>query len=296
MQLKFEGIGTHWKIDIFSDLNESQKLEFESLVRLVVSDFEAKYSRFNPKSLIGILNDTNQLVSPPNELLEMLKYAEEVRILTKGAFNIGVGRALENSGYDKNYSFVDKPLDFKIAEESFKTISNERIILNEGVRLDLGGLGKGWLIDKVAKIFFENNIEYFCINAGGDIFATSNKGHPVKFKIENPFDINQFIGEIRVFNGAVAASSNNRRSWVGKTSGKIFHHLVKSESGLKNNVVGVFTEGKDALSADVAATALFVSSPDLHQSISDYFKIQFLVVFKDGSYFATRDYSGKLLK
>ena len=164
------------------------------------------------------------------------------------------------------------------------------------VHIDLGGIGKGFLIDKVKDFLLSNKVQYFFINAGGDIYATSEFDNPIEFALENPFDINQMIGKIKIKNESIASSSPARRKWKDKNSDKEFHHLIDMKTNSPvSEIAGVFTLGQNATDADLASTAIFVSPKELHNKIASAFGVEYMVVFNDGSYSKSSNYKAELL-
>lgn len=294
-QFSLEALGSKWWFTIFDKLSaKEQKQVKESAIR-VLNNFENLYSRFKPDSLISILNNEKVLEKYPQELFEMLTICNQASSLTKGAFNIFVGSVLENSGYDQNYSFEIKDEvspDLKLA--GFSIFSRDILEISKPSKIDLGGIGKGWMIDKLARIFQEDlNLNLFSINGGGDIYSTGDSLGAQKFELENPLDTTQSIGQISLKNQAIACSSGNKRKWKVKNGDQEFSHLVTSKNSDKN-ILAVFTFASTAVQADLASTCLFVSDPNLFIRICEFFECSFLLVFNDGTFFAHPDYPGKL--
>lgn len=269
--ITFKAIGTHWWINIYTELQEADKVSIDNeLVRLTL-DFENLYSRFIDNSLVSKLNRGEQLTNVPQDLTNMLNMSESVKQITEGHFDINVGSKLESLGYDSEYSFSEN-----------ENIKN---------KIDLGGIGKGYLIDKVKDFLLQNNIKYFFINAGGDIFATSNFDKPIEFILENPLDSSQAIAKINVLNNSIAASSPVLRKWTTTNTNKNVHHLIDYKTGEPvNNIAGVFTFSNTAVNADLASTALFVSPQRLHSKIAEHLNVEYLVVLKDGTYYKSLNY------
>lgn len=256
-----EGIGTHWWLDILDEVSISNQLIIKNTIINEIKNFETQYSRFKKDSLISQLSSNKFIPEQGSELAEMLNFAEKVRVLTGGYFDISVGYILTNLGYGNSNS------------------------------IDLGGLGKGWLIDKLAKILKGYNLNNFTINGGGDIYTSGDKR---LFYLENPLNDSEYIGSIVIQNSSIAASSGNKRRWKNNQQ-NINHHLInpKNKSSV-SGISGVFTQAKSALYADVASTCLFVSPSQFLNQIIDFFEVEYLMVFPDASYTKSYRYSGEL--
>jgi len=135
------------------------------------------------------------------------------------------------------------------------------------------------------------NLINFTINGGGDIYTSGDKR---LFYLENPLNDSEYIGSIVIQNSSIAASSGNRRKWKNNQQ-NINHHLIdpKNKSSI-SGISGVFTQAKSALYADVASTCLFVSPSQFTDQIIDFFEVEYLIVFPDGSYTKSNRYSGEL--
>lgn len=225
-QFTFEAIGTHWWIEIFDDISNAELEANLGRLELICSNFNLAYSRFRPDSQISILNRERELRNPDEECRVLLNYGKQLYLRSQSTFNLLVGHILEARGYDASYSFtlnqtikqtVCNPLtDLEITEEE--------IILHCG-NVDLGGYGKGWLIDKLKNDLLVHNIKHFLINGGGDMYATSDvSGDAITIYLEHPTETNQYIMETTLLNQGFAASSPFKRQW--KHGDTTYNHLV----------------------------------------------------------------------
>lgn len=286
MSFEFEAIGTHWWITIEDDISATNKQKAFTELEQIAKQFEKDYSRFIPESFIGRLNQEKHLEDFPPELYDMLQYSANISHITDGHFSAAVGGTLASLGYDENYSFTKSG---KVLPGYILRLDKDKIELSNDARVDLGGIGKGWLIDKLARHLKEKNIHFFCVNGGGDIFATTHKdGTAWEFFLENPRDKEEVIGTIQVKHAAIACSSPSRRQWKDKNTGESLHHLIDQKSKLPvTSIKMVFTYGKDALSADTASTALFVSPPVFWDRIQEVCEVNYLIFTEAGTIYQT---------
>jgi thiamine biosynthesis lipoprotein len=294
---EFEGLGTHWKIYVADKLPPGAKQDIFASVEQTVREFEKSYTRFNKSSLIGQLNSHGKIDNPPDEIVEMLQFALEVSSLTDNYFNIASGARLEDIGYDKDYSLRKKDKLRKVRNlEDVLSINSDSIELTKSASIDLGGFGKGWLIDKLGAEIADRGVKSFVIEGGGDILMRGDALSQKAIPLEDPFAEGKIIGEIELKNGAVASSSPKHRSWPDIKDGGQLHHLVnpKSKEAI-TSVTAVYTHANDAISADTASTCLFVCPKSLHQEIAKHFNISYLVVLADGSFYKSDSYSGHIL-
>ena len=251
-QFTFEAIGTHFWIEIFDEISNEVLLATKSHLELLCSDFNEHYSRFRTDSQISILNRERRLDNPSKECQGLLSYGKGLYLRTHTTFNILTGHILEARGYDANYSFTAIPslASLKICNPlTDLTISDEAVTLSCG-NLDIGGYGKGWLIDILAADLLSHGIKYFLVNGGGDMYATSDDENPISIYLEHPTESGKYLIETTLHNQGFAASSPFKRQWSDK--GVTYTHIVSDKEVLS---LGAFTKATTATDADAFVTA-----------------------------------------
>jgi thiamine biosynthesis lipoprotein len=259
MKYSFNALGTTWWIEIF-DHTESETLDsvFND-IECFVSDFEKKYSRFKADSNISILNTQRTFKNPDDHLRALLSYGKNLYVRTNTHFNILTGHILEARGYDADYSFLPKDESLLVPGNPISDliITPEVIELVRG-NIDIGGYGKGYLIDEVAdRLLQKHELKYFIINAGGDIFATSNQNQPIEIYLEHPQLKNTLLQKTSLFHQGFAASSPFKRKWKAP-DGSVFNHLVHTKT---QSEIATFVKAKTACEADVFATTAMLTPP-----------------------------------
>lgn len=260
MQFNFPALGTHWWIEIWDEIDERTAGEAERFARQFVADFESRYSRFLPDSEISRLNQTRVLETPSAETRELLNYSIELYRRTRGGFNVMVGHILEARGYDGVYSFIDKGSTTLKPGNPLTdlTITEEKITIQYG-NVDIGGYGKGWLIDRLQELFKDQfGLGEFLINGGGDIYVTHNAGKAVQIYLEDPLRPGTIVGSTLLKDRAFAASSPHKRRWPDsrpRASGAEHTHIVSEET--PKDVI--FLTAPTATDADALATTLLTT-------------------------------------
>jgi FAD:protein FMN transferase len=275
-----EGLGTVWQIEVFDEIDDkTAKVAYGDLCGFI-SVFEAKYSRFKKDSVITQLNETGVMTNPDPETLTLLRLGQKLYGDTDGIFNCLVGGILEARGYDANYSFTatNESIELSNPERDLIITDNQITLLNG--KVDLGGFGKGWLIDQVAKrMQIEHGIKYCLVNGGGDIYATSDHGEPIKIYLEHPVETGTYIATTTLKDQGFAASSTHKRRW--KSGERELSHIVDTtatEVGQGRacgaplsdqphpDHLGIYIKAPSAVIADAWSTTLVISSPDHHQT------------------------------
>lgn len=275
MQVTLDALGTKWWITLPNGAKDTLIKELKS----TITEFEDKYSRFKSTSLIGKLNDFKILKNPPAELINMLNYALDVYEATEGVFNISIGSKLEKTGYgikvDKSSKVSSSLLDDVI-------ISEEKILLSKNTRIDLGGFGKGWLIEKLAGLLKHRGIEKFIINGGGDITVY---GEPETIYIGHPTDEAMHVGGITINNQSLASSSNLKRTWEFK--GKKHAHIVHPKNDSKVDVLSIHVLAENILFADTFATVFLLVPRSKRLELAHRYQLNFMEILPDLTTFKT---------
>lgn len=270
--IEFDGIGTHWWVELLGTDEFPDKLvEF---ITGTTSLFEDMYSRFHDETLIGQLNIHKHLAKPPQELLDMFEFAYKMHGATDGAFNISVGGTLQRLGYGDTKTAESAAANFW---EQTKFNRNEIVIPRESA-VDLGGFGKGWLLDKLAVLLEKHGHSYYLINGGGDIVLSNHE--PIELGLEHPYEPDKIIGSTKLSRGAVAVSSVTKRRW--KKNGSLHHHIIepRSDKAADSTVVSTYVRGKTALIADTLATVLLLR-PELKARLEKQFDIETILITAD---------------
>lgn len=263
----FDGIGTHWWIERLDGKAFDDKLK--KTIAATLEQFDQRYSRFREDSLVSELLQTGRLKNPPAEMLAMLEFAKEMHKVSQGAFDITVGNTLHQFGYGKR----------AIAKEEADTdtfwddivITPKEIRYPDGVMLDFGGFGKGWLIELFSEDMRTAGIDEFIVNGGGDLYVQSPT--PVEFALQDPHDDTIGIGSVSIATGSLAASSTLKRVWQDGESQK--HHIIdpRLHDSSRTSVVASFVVADRALIADTLATILILR-PTLEPLLTQKYGIQ----------------------
>ena len=258
------GLGTQWWIEVFDKISTEKAQVVYDDMRLFITNFEDKYSRFNPDSIIGTLNASGKFPNPDAETIEILEYGLSLYHDTHEVFNFLVGEAMEQSGYDALYSFTPKGESLTTPDPTHSlSITPEKLILTVG-QVDIGGYGKGYLIDLITlRLQQVHDLECFLINGGGDMYAPSNFGKPITIYLEHPSEANAYLEETTLLNEGFAASSTQKRRW--ESAGKVYTHIVDTKTGQSSQSgLAVFVKALSAKTADAWATTLLISAPENH--------------------------------
>lgn len=251
---------------------------------------ERLYSRFSSESWLSQANARlGEWQALTEEAYELLAFAQRLCEHSGGAFNVGVHSLLEAWGYDPAYSLKESAAP-ELCRSSFQlrgSAHGGELWLNEAV--DLGGLGKGYALDRMLNELAD--FQHVCIVAGGDLICRGEDENEEGWKVafEHPTDPRLAIGTVVAKDRALACSSPSRRRWRDR------HHLVDPERAQPaENMLAVYTQADAALLADAYATALFVMGFERAQKALPQMPVEALLVSPQGKTYRSEGFEGDL--
>jgi FAD:protein FMN transferase len=268
---RFKAMGTG--VELFVDTEnpddalERAEQEFHRL--------ESLLSRFRPDSQLSRLNRVKKLAVAP-DVTHVVALALEARERTGGRFDPTVLRAVAAAGYDRTYERVapdGHAAAAPVACGGKVRIDGELIELDDETELDLGGIGKGFAVERAACMLAAAGP--CLVNAGGDL-AVRGGAWPVGLETGDG------AITLELESGAVATSGRDRRRW--RRAGQEQHHLIDPFTGApaRSNLLRVTVVASDAVEAEVWAKALFLAGEDEAAQEADAFGLPAVLVTEDG--------------
>lgn len=229
-----------------------------------IKKLDKKLSAHNKNSEIYKLNK-NGSKKLSDTTLDVLDEALDCYKLSEGAFNPAMLTVSELWGFpDKNYR-VPSENEIKSALKNSKpekiTEKDNLVTLNKkGLKLDLGGIAKGYASGMIIKKLKEMKINSALLNLGGNIAALGSKpdGCAWTVAIENPDKKGNYLVALKVKDKDVITSGGYERNF--KKNGKTYHHILNPENGYpaESGLKSVTIIGTSGAYDDAFSTAMFV--------------------------------------
>ncbi len=256
-ELRFDAIGTGWRIDTPHPLPDRLRAEIMALTE----DFDRVWSRFRADSLITEIARAaggGEFAVPARDV-PLLDLYDRLAIMTGGAVDPLVGRDLELLGYDAGCTLTpdDDGLAGRVPDSWSRDVrrAGSTITTDRPVVIDVGAAGKGHLVDLVSGSLRNAGVDRFLVDGSGDLRQAGPE--PVVVGLEHPTRPDRAIGTVPLQDRALCASATTRRAW-----GEGLHHVLDGRTGKPvSDVVATWTVAADAATADGLATALFVAEP-----------------------------------
>lgn len=230
---------------------------------------DAEMSPFREDSELSRVNReaAGQPVRIGDELYTLIARAQRISKISGGAFDI----TFASVGYMYDYRHHHKPSDQEIAQQLDK-IDYHLIKLDpqartirfdkQGVRIDLGGIAKGYAVDNGIRILQDCGIKSGLVTAGGDSRIIGDRqGRPWMIGIRDPRNRKGVVVALPLSNTAISTSGDYERFFI--ENGERFHHILSPATGKSAHSVRSATVlGPDATTTDALSTTVFVLGPE----------------------------------
>ena len=257
------------------------KSSYESLLE----DFSNTVS---DSDISNINNADGAFVEVHDETIELLKKGIYYGDLSDGNFDITIGKLSDLWNFS-TYALLDEvpesavPTDDEI-QEALKTVDykgitidgNKVALSNPDSKLDLGGIAKGFIADKMKAYLEENGVESGMINLGGNVLTLGKKadGSSYTIGIQKPFsEDGEAIASVEVADKTVVSSGVYERYY--EIGDKFYHHILNPHTGYPydNHLLGVTIICDDSVDGDGLSTTCFTLGLDdgmaLIESLAD---------------------------
>lgn len=128
-----------------------------------------------------------------------------------------------------------------------------------GMRIDLGGVGKGHGVDRAGEVLIAQGIENFIVGGGGDLLVRGSKrGTPWRLGIQHPRQRNTLVGALSLPSNSAVVTSGDYERFVMHEDVR-YHHIIDPRTGRPaRGTMGVTLIAPSATLADAMSTAVFV--------------------------------------
>lgn len=219
--------------------------------------------------------NANAAVKPvkvSEEIFQLVEAGKRYSQEAEGSFDITIGplTTLWHIGYDD----ARKPDQVEI-DDVLPLIDYQKVILdkenntvyleNEGMRLDLGAIAKGYIADQVNTVLEENEVTTAIIDLGGNIYVKGNNpsGNEWTVGIQDPFSTRgETVGKIEASNQSIVTSGVYERYL--EEDGERYHHLLDPKAGypFDNEIAGVTIVSEKSMDGDALSTLIFSKGLD----------------------------------
>tara|TARA_R110002126_G_scaffold33382_15_gene104474 strand:- start:2491 stop:3618 length:1128 start_codon:yes stop_codon:yes gene_type:complete len=262
-RLPFQTMGTQAYVELWA---EDDKLG-KDLLLAVQNEFERINQQMSPylaSSELSLLNReaANRPVTISRELYQLLQQAEQLAVLSNGAFDISFASVGFSYDYRQHIKPSTEQLDSQRPLINYRHIKllpdNQVQFAKAGVKIDLGGIAKGYAVEQAIGLLAKAGVKHALVTAGGDTRLLGDKrGRPWMVAIKHPRKDDDIVAQLPLADSAISTSGDYERFFI--EDGVRYHHILDPKSGQSpSGLMSVTVLGPDATRTDSMSTTLFV--------------------------------------
>lgn len=247
------------------EANRAADLAFAEIRRI-----EGIMSTYIPESEISLINRSagREWTSVDPELLFVIREGLRYGDLSSGAFDIAYKPLSRLWHFDPE----SRPPEAEAVRAVLPLVNyrnvlidgKERVLLKDpGMAVGLGGIAKGYAVDRAVAVLQGQGIRNAIVNAGGDLRSVGRRSRKKMWRIgiQDPRDPGRLLEAISIADTAVATSGDYEKFFIWR--GVRYHHILDPKTGFPaRGCRSVTVICPTAMMADAMATAVFVLGPD----------------------------------
>ncbi|HEY6452424.1 MAG TPA: FAD:protein FMN transferase [Steroidobacteraceae bacterium] len=292
-------MGTRIYVELWAGDDDKGKQRGEQAIDAVMEEMrhiDDTMSVYKPTSEVSKVNAlaAQQPVKISPELFQLLTTALEYSRITEGAFDI----TYASVGYMYDFRARKRPSEAQI-DAALPAVNYHHVLLDPatstvrfsqpGVRIDLGGIAKGYSVDRGIEILRARGFTHALVNAGGDSRVIGDRfGKPWIIGIRHPDHADQIITRIPLTDAAFSTSGDYERYF--DENGVRYHHIIDPHTGHSASKVRSATViAPTATRTDGLSKTAFVLGPEealrIYNSLND---VDAILVTPDGRILYTK--------
>ncbi|MBC8209725.1 MAG: FAD:protein FMN transferase [Gammaproteobacteria bacterium] len=199
------------------------------------------------------------------ELFSLLQKSIAFSELSNGAFDI----SFASVGYYYDYRKKQQP-SAQTIQQQLPAINYKNLLLQQqtvrfakpGMRIDLGGIAKGYAVDRSILLLQQCGIQQALVSAGGDSrILGDHQGRPWMIGIQHPRQEQQIALSIPLSDSAISTSGDYERYFL--SGNERIHHIINPKTGTSAHTAwSASVMGPDATTTDALSTTLFILGPE----------------------------------
>ncbi len=238
-------------IKIYNAKQEKVEKAFKE-IESIYQKYDNLTDFYDQNSELSKLNN-NVNINISDELWQLIKFGDEWYDKSNGLLNINIG-ALTKVWHDFRENHTELPDVKNIVIERLNIVDDR--ITNDNVNIDLGAIAKGYVTQIVGEYLKNQGLEYYIINAGGNVLVGKSPKGYYNIGIASPLSDETFE-IIKGENISVVTSGGYERFY--QYNGNLYHHIIDPNTKYPANYMkSVTVIGKDSGLCDALSTTLFL--------------------------------------
>ncbi len=260
-------MGTRCAVEVWA----TDRTQGEAAIEAVLADMrriDALMSTYKPDSEISRVNDTAAKGPVPisAELFTLLETAQQYSRLSAGVFDITYASVGYLYDYRQHVKPDEKAIDVALHSVDYRQLkldATQRTIAfgKPGMRIDLGGIAKGYAVDRGIEILKARGLAHAMVNAGGDTRVSGDRfGKPWVIGIRHPDRKDEVVLKVPLVDAAFSTSGDYERFF--DAGGVRYHHILNPKTGKSpHEVRSVTIIASNATRTDGLSKTVFILGP-----------------------------------
>jgi thiamine biosynthesis lipoprotein len=206
-------------------------------------------------------------VAVGDELFRLILRSLDISVLTRGAFDITYDSVGQHYNFREGRRPDDETISTELPRLNYRFVKPNRDdgtirFTEEGVRINLGGIAKGYAVERGIDVLRRHGVAHARVTAGGDSrLLGDRRGQPWMVGVQNPRDSEQVAVTIPLENEAISTSGDYERYFM--EGDERYHHIIEPSTGQPvSDVRSTTIIGPDAVLTDALSTSVFVMGVD----------------------------------
>ena len=263
-------MGTRVSVELWEPLPGAGRQLIADVFSLI-NDVDQQFSPYKEASELAKVNrsassEVIKISQPFNSLIDKSLYYSRI---SKGAFDI----TFASVGFYYDYREKIKP-DTAQREKLLDAVNYQLIQLDRDkstvsfkdprVKIDLGGIAKGYAVDQAAALLKQRGVEHAVISAGGDSYFVGDKrGKPWIVGIRHPRKTGENALVVPMSDYAMSTSGDYERFFIDEETGERVHHIIQPKTGKSaRGLISVTVIGPNGFDTDPLSTTVFILGVD----------------------------------
>jgi thiamine biosynthesis lipoprotein len=285
-------MGTRVEVQLWSE-DPQQAVDAIDAVMAEMHRTDALMSTYKPESQLSQVNAHayERPVQVDADVIDVVQKSLEYSRLSDGVFDV----TYASVGYLYDYRRHQHPTDAQIAA-ALPGVDYRQVLvdpqartirfLKPGMRIDLGGIAKGWAVDRSIEILRKRGIAHAMVNAGGDTALLGDRlGKPWVVGIRDPRKAGAVVARIPLQDEAISTSGDYERYF--EEDGQRYHHIIVPTTGKSPDAVrSVTVIGANATRTDGLTKTVFILGVERGMAfVRKLGDVEAVIVDRDGQVF-----------
>lgn len=241
------------------------------------------FDRWDSKSDISKINASDGKIKVSSDTAKLIERSLYFSRMSDGAFDITLCPVIDLWDFEGT-SLPDRN---EIAE-ALKSVDYGGITVEgntvsaKGKKLDVGGIAKGYIADRLKDFFYKKGVKKGIINLGGNVYSLGEE--KAKIGIAKPFEPQTVMLSVEVSDMSVVTSGIYQRYF--EKDGVIYHHIIDPKTGMsaQTDIQSATVIGKSSADCDALATVCVLYGRENAKALIDSLDgYQAIFILSDGS-------------